>query len=525
MKMGVMLAFVVMLILCVGLTSAENVQPTQQYNKIYLSPFYRASMTQNTNYTYAVMVNPPDRVSEVKSAIISLDAWINPTRTFMAWVNGIACRSETYTVSTTYAGAGRAVPTFDCGNVITAAGNYTVTLQVTGGNIGASTAWLEIVYMNDPVGNLEMAGTEYRVGDEATIFLQLKDNQGNPVQNGTCYLDIYAPLLNGSHPHTLNDAPMLNINTTDGLYYYDLVVPNTTGVHMLAARCAYTTNNVWVYDPAGVVAPVGTVVYGTYEGTTLSLINKDDGIYEHSTSQPVNGIAYSVAQYDYNFSSFTGLNITHINLYWLGESNYKPNVDFSAYNWTSDAWVALPNSLTLKATALTGQPSGIDELISNSIPVSLINTTTKILRIKLNASRTSSFQLWTNFLNMQVITANGTVQDLKGSGEMHVNNWFDSIENDFTNLTMVTAQSVWNYTTRNLTFYADQTNYSQIQSMVWNATNRNLTFYPAQSDLTNYTLIAQNVWNYTGIILQNVVGQISTNIWNYTARYTHGELI
>ena len=66
---------------------------TQHFNKIFLDPFYRQAMDGNVDYTYTVQVNPPDRVSEVKSAIITFQMWLNPTIEFFLTVNGQTCNT------------------------------------------------------------------------------------------------------------------------------------------------------------------------------------------------------------------------------------------------------------------------------------------------------------------------------------------------------------------------------------------------------------------------------------------------
>lgn len=80
-----------LLIICIFcvIVLAENNQPTQQFNKIYLNPFYRESLALNTNYTYTVTINPPDKITSVLSAIISFNAQINgQSQNFTLWVNG-----------------------------------------------------------------------------------------------------------------------------------------------------------------------------------------------------------------------------------------------------------------------------------------------------------------------------------------------------------------------------------------------------------------------------------------------------
>ena len=104
-------------------------EPTQQFNKIFLNPFYRQSMSQNTNYNYVVDITPPDKISKVNSAIISFDVYINPSISFSLLVNDNSCNNPIYNISTTFSSAGQSRITFDCSNVITKTGSYNIVLR------------------------------------------------------------------------------------------------------------------------------------------------------------------------------------------------------------------------------------------------------------------------------------------------------------------------------------------------------------------------------------------------------------
>ena len=257
-------------------------EQSQQYNKLYLNPFYRSSMTNGQNYSYDVNINPPDKVSSVASAIVSFDIYINPTVTFNLWVNNKPCKNPSYTVSTTYAGAGQARVTFDCSNVMTSSGTYLLILQPTQANTGTVNGWIDLTYVNNPQGSLLISGTEYSPGESATIFLQLKDTQGLARNDGTCYLDIWYPAnISSVHPYTIQDAPMLKALGDDGMYYYDLIAPSTLGVYMLSAKCSYSFNWLHFYPPTETVYyPVEEINSGTWQGSPIVLNSKEDSLYE-----------------------------------------------------------------------------------------------------------------------------------------------------------------------------------------------------------------------------------------------------
>ena len=393
------------------------VQPAQQSNKIFLNPFYRASMLLNTNYTYTVVFAPADGVSKVLSAIVSFDAWITPSVTFTAWVNGQACNNPTYVISTTYASAGRGVATFDCSNVMTKAGTYVVTLRPSQANVGASTAWLDITYMNNPQGVIEVKGTEYVQGDPGTLFLLLKDANGLPIENASCYVDIYYPnIALQIHPEWVDNGVMLY--KEEGLYFYDFTVPPVVGLYMVSANCRYFESNKQYYTLLDSVGPTRTVTLGTFTGDTFVLNDYSDWLYTQCDSGTGGGgskVCDSYLEWTVLNETYNGLSVVY-----LGESNGAPLLTMSWWNWTSGAWVVLPNTLTFKATAAGGVPSGVDEYLSNSVPVAAINSVTKNVRVRSYVTAGSTFKLFSNWLALKATQSATVIQELKGSGEIHV---------------------------------------------------------------------------------------------------------
>jgi hypothetical protein len=481
------------------------VQPTQQSNKIFLQPFYRASMTAGTNYTYNITINPPDGISEVKTAILNFDLWMTPTITFNVWVNNRTCNNPAYTISTTFGSSGRAVVLFDCSNVITKAGTYQIIMRTTSANTGASTAWLDLTYMNNPQGILNMMGTEYSPNDPATMFLQLKDSYGNPVINGACFLDIWYPLnASNQHPYTIQDAPMLIAIGDDGMYYYDMTAPSQLGVYMLSAKCSYSFNWQWYYPETEMVFyPTEEIITGTWQGggNPQVLNSRTDGLYERcdgTLAQPCS------ANYTFNLSAYGAIsNITKINAYFSGQTDTNARIlTMSYYNGTS--FVNLANTLTFTGTGAT-TPSSYDEFLTNSVPLASMRNNT----IKLRLTTAGSTRVFQNWLTLALLSSSGTIQDLKGSSEMHI-----------TNIPNATTNQLWAYSNRTLTYYPE-TSLAGAQA-VWNYTNRNLTYY---EDKTNYTRIQNDTWNYQGNVTTNLLTQITSNIWNYVARYVHGVLV
>jgi hypothetical protein len=394
------------------LVHADGSQPTQITNRLFFQPFYRASIPANTNVSYSLAINPPDGFNSVSSAIVTLDVYMSPTVTFTLWINNQSCNNPSYVISTTFSGAGQARAYFDCSNTITKAGNYTATLRSTS-LTGSSTLQVDLTFINNPRGNFILSGTEYQVGDDATIWLQLTDSQQIAISNASCKLDIYYPLSNGTHPYTVSDAPMLSTGKDDGIYYYDLIAPSQLGVYMLSAKCSYPFNQYFLYEKNFVQAPNESVQSGTWSGSTIAINNPFDQLYENCHA----GAAVNcVANYTWNVSGLN-VNASTASLYWSGSSAQNPNMTF--FLWNGTAFNQLTNTLLLAGDASSTNPAPTDQYITNNLPLSgLING--GLIKIKVSAVRAASIDLWQNWLAISLFSSEGSVQQLKGSSEMHV---------------------------------------------------------------------------------------------------------
>jgi hypothetical protein len=409
-KAGALIFFFLAMLLAVSATT-----PTQQFNKIYLTPYYISAMTLGINYTFNITVNPPDKISKVINAIIGFNGQINgQTQSFTLWVNNQSCNTPTYSVATAFSTTGNVQFSFDCSNIINKAGDYKVTMK-SAVNTGAMSGWLELTYMNNPPGTSTVFGTEYVEGDDATIFLLLKDADGIPVTNGTCSIDIYYPnIANLTHPIWISNGLMMY--KSNGLYYYDFTVPYTSGLYMVNARCSYMTNNNIYYTLDFGTGPLRTVIAGTYTGDTLVFDDYSEWLYTECDSS---GGSPKTCEASYQWSGLNP-NLSRLDLQYLGENTLAATLNFSYWNWTSSAWVPLPNSLVYKATAAGGVPSGIDEYVANNIPISNHSVRNNTVRIKMLTTAGSTFKQYDNWLVLRTSELTSSVQDIKGSGEVHV---------------------------------------------------------------------------------------------------------
>lgn len=89
----------------------------------------------------------------------------------------------------------------------------------------------EVEHISAP--QLEVFSTLYYPGEVGKIFLQL-DQEGDPINNATCFVRVWYP--NGTVLIGDTFMPFLE----EGIYFYDLLIPNATGVYPVSAKCALT---------------------------------------------------------------------------------------------------------------------------------------------------------------------------------------------------------------------------------------------------------------------------------------------
>ena len=369
---------------------------------------------------------------------------------------------------------------------------------------------------------MNLFGTEYEVGELATVFLQLRDGQGLPENEGDCHLDIYYPsIANQSHPIFIEDAPMMYKEDSKGLYFYDFYVPNISGVYMMSASCSYAFSGGFVYSPlpSETESPNRTSVIGTHYGTTIAVNAYNDFVYTKCYSAVVSKECEAYYDFDTKVHYDNLTNITDLNLYYMGESDQPANLIFYVWNWTSSSWITLSNSLTYSGAATASSPTGVNDFVTNSLPLEVISPT-GIIRIRLYASHTKVFYQYNNMLSIKILSSDGELYDLKGGGEIHASEslteYFLELDGKLDSM----PANVWNYTNRNLTYYQDFTNYLAAAEYVWNRSNRNLTYY---QDFRDYSELALYVWNTTNRNLtyyQDIVDYalVSEFVWNRTDR-------
>jgi hypothetical protein len=528
-----------------AITPAIAIQSTTQYSKIFLTPFYNNGMTQNVDYNYTVNIASPDGMNTISSAILTLDAWISPTRIFNAWMNGKQCNTANYTISTTYASAGRGVVTFDCSNAIKMNQINTVTYRVSGGNIGASTSWIDLVYQNNPLADIEVHGTEYIFGQTSKVWIQLLNNSGSYISNGVCFTDIYNP----DGTELLERATMTNMNH-DGIYYYDIVLPEIEGVYPVIVLCYYTAGQIYNY------ATSINMINGTITAGDITRTQVLDASYL-TTDETIAGLGNPRRYWsELNFtngsicSNISSLLLQGITIGWVGRWNANPTSDtmnIYIYNYTSASWIQLPNNITGVGTGVKSVSNSF--ILNNMTSVGFVNSTGSNLRLKFQD--TSVADTSTNSFDYDYVyvtcdrLASPVWQDVRGSGEFHLSapinatiissqlNYtgrFDSIDNNLTKInsnilsvnnsmnnqfnTLNNSIYGWYIDLKNTMLTINLSTYLNILNIpfnVWTYSARNLTYYPPMNVTVNVT--TQNV------VVQNVTVNVTTQ--NITVNLTN----
>ncbi|KKN60114.1 hypothetical protein LCGC14_0534920 [marine sediment metagenome] len=303
--------FIIFVVAISASASAQSIKPTQQTTKIFLDPFYRETLASGVNYTYIVKIHPPDGVSSVTSAIVTFSTYDSPTITYFVWVNGQVCNTESFLISATFANAENHQVSFDCSNVIVNKGTYEIVLQ-TDKLTGASTAWLEITYLNTVNPSITVQGTEYEVGDEGLVFAQVFESR-EPVNDGFCNAQIFFPNL------TIFDGfELLFLPSSRGIYAKNFTIPDETGVYIVDTNCVRPVNQI-----------SQTLFYSDGESLDLKFKNTSQTdqstitFFEISTSDGLicSQLRFSQKLDDFDSGEFQPIrfldSITDIQTYWL----------------------------------------------------------------------------------------------------------------------------------------------------------------------------------------------------------------
>lgn len=444
--------------------SVAYADSTQQYNKVFLNPFYVNALSSGGSVNFTVNINPPDNVESVISAIIGFNAQINgQTQNFTLKVNGQSCIPSSYYVATAFSTTGNIQFYFDCTNVIKKSGIYSISLA-SAVNTGSISGWLDITYMNNPKGQVKyVGGTDYWKGETATVFVQLQDANGNAVNNASCSFDMYNttnPLLNPIYWK----QPMV-FRGADGIYYYQFSTTGLpSGVYPLDAECSYVYDNFFFWHQSLTDIINWTVNTGTYDSGTafdMNFFDDQSGLTFLSTTVGA-ARAFNVTFRFDNISS----NITQLDYYWQGEIIQSPAgsiaVTWYALNKTSNSYnIVLGTQTIASTTSVTGQ----NALFTARIPADAFQNSSNVSIQVWATSGNTNTRFYTDWQTLKAFRNTTYVTGVKGSSEVHIYP---------INITDM-PQMVWNYTNRTLTEYNTSQIYNALVALQNNQNTMNNT--------------------------------------------------
>lgn len=79
---------------------------------------------------------------------------------------------------------------------------------------------------------VDVHGTEYMAGEDGKIFVQLLNSSRQAIDDSTCFATAYYP----NETKFIDDSLMSHVGD-NGLYSFDVTIPDTLGVYMLSSRC------------------------------------------------------------------------------------------------------------------------------------------------------------------------------------------------------------------------------------------------------------------------------------------------
>lgn len=253
-------------------------------------------------------------------------------------------------------------------------------------------------------------GTEYKPNETATVWLQLLDENGNPVNQSNCLLDIYYP----NKTKWYDKIPMIHINNSDGLYYFDIVLENIFGVYPLSVNCFY------IVDESNYYIQTETINYGSIDsGDYLDTYNYDGNRYSLKSAKTGSAWWLDVDFVFYPISlpyNYTGTTITWIGTY----DRYPSDIQIIPYDWCLSNWwnTSLPNVIN------TNTPNVVNYLNKDIYNTSCLFggfPTSMMLKFNNTVYDLSIGYLKTDFLKVSLLSTDyGIVNNVKGSGELHL---------------------------------------------------------------------------------------------------------
>lgn len=404
-------------ILCVANVCAEKTVKT-----IDIPVGATASASANQTYIVSKSIDLPDKISRVLFAQLRIVGDYPALTRIYGRVNvsGVVYNCSPSFVTTANAVLRNYVTELDCSNALS---NYTggslmfgFIVDKTSTNIYGS---LSLTYLNNPVADITLHGTEYVSGEYAKVWLQLLDNNKSAIDGAICFIDIYYP----SGELFMSKGTMNHLQ--DGLYQVDFTAPNIVGVYPAVALCYYTGGSINSF-PSNI-----TVINGSITAGDVSRVYVLDGSYLNIDETPLALGNPRRLDIGFNWTNMSACQnvpeslMSGISIEWQGRWNSNPTGDtlsIYVFNWSNSSWLLLPNSITGIGTGVKSVSNSFS--FNNLTKSGLINNTNKQMKVKFkdtDVADTSTSGFDTDFLTVSCNQLSSPSWELvRGSSEVHI---------------------------------------------------------------------------------------------------------
>lgn len=372
---------------------------------------------------------------------------------------------------------------------------------------------------SSPVSSVNFTWYDVSQGQYETSQVQTLDGTLSNIRhdwdNKYAVLNTTTPLYNGTEINTYN-RPLNKFG--EFIYFHDITGTIIYANFTLGGSIAFFWNNVTLNNigASGIttiyvsdlgqggahdvdwdyIQVIGQQVGGDGDpdvNNSVTDLQDNDDIYWQISEDSTDKL-----QTDFTFSNVTGvLNGTGSLLFTSKWSDNLENVKIYIYNPNTLQYDSLP-------TEILYSTSEIDTTNTINNISTYIDGTAVHIRLNDSGNFGSRGFLELDTAKLLVSFSSGTfIADVKGGGEIHI-----------INASQMSAD-VWTHPDRQLTeFNFDVTDEEQ----VWQYANRTLTEFPTVNATINTSLVTQDVWQYNGTIVPNILNQFASSIWSFTTR-------
>jgi len=286
---------------------------------------------------------------------------------------------------------------------------------------------VNIVYAQTTT-KINVFGTEYQVNDNATVFIKLYQNE-TPINNASCLLDIYYP----DKTFFKYDTPMYYLEGSDGIYYYDFIAPNKTGIYIISVYCNWITQ---VGEEEN--ANSYSIINGSLFGGSLTNTYISDNLKQTFVEVNDRLLVY------YNFTNFTiSETIFELDIHLEYQLEYRgspsiENLYLEIYNYSSSSWYRIPQPI-IGATSDSMWDYAIINNFNGNI-LDFVNNDTIMIRFIDNTIDGNDDILRIDHLSIiEKFKIGDIISSVSSCGELHITNYVYEIKSKMD----LVAEDVW----------------------------------------------------------------------------------